>query len=59
MSELRNEAINLIEKMPEEYLLAIVQYADVLKTKALQMNRQCLQNGSATQTLTKIKLQNT
>ena len=27
MSELRNEAISLIEKMPEEYLLAIVQYA--------------------------------
>ena len=27
MSELRSEAINLIEKMPEEYLLAIVQYA--------------------------------
>ena len=27
MSELRSEAINLIEKMPEEYLLAIIQYA--------------------------------
>ena len=27
MSELRSEAINLIENMPEEYLLAIVQYA--------------------------------
>ncbi len=26
MSELRTEAVNLIEKMPEEYLLAIVQY---------------------------------
>ena len=26
MSELRSEAINLIEKMPEEYLFAIVQY---------------------------------
>ncbi len=27
MTELRNEAISLVEKMPEEYLLAIVQYA--------------------------------
>lgn len=27
MSELRAEAISLMEKMPEEYLLAIVQYA--------------------------------
>ena len=27
MSELRVEAFNLIEKMPEKYLLAIVQYA--------------------------------
>ena len=27
MSELRAEAISLIEKMPEKYLLAIVQYA--------------------------------
>jgi len=27
MSELRSEAISLIEKMPEKYLLAIVQYA--------------------------------
>jgi len=27
MSELRAEAVNLIEKMPEKYLLAIVQYA--------------------------------
>lgn len=26
MSELRAEAINLIESMPEKYLLAIVQY---------------------------------
>ena len=26
MSELRAEAVNLIENMPEEYLLAIVQY---------------------------------
>ena len=34
MSELRAEAINLIEKMPEEYLFAIVQYAqDFLKDK--------------------------
>lgn len=27
MSELRAEAISLMEKMPEEYLFAIVQYA--------------------------------
>jgi len=27
MSELRSEAISLMEKMPEEYLFAIVQYA--------------------------------
>ena len=27
MSELRAEAISLVEKMPEKYLLAIVQYA--------------------------------
>lgn len=27
MSELRAEAFNLIENMPEKYLLAIVQYA--------------------------------
>lgn len=34
MSKLRNEAISLIEKMPEEYLFAIVQYArDFLKDK--------------------------
>ena len=34
MSELRAEAVNLIEKMPEEYLFAIVQYAqDFLKDK--------------------------
>ncbi len=32
MTELRNEAISLMEKMPEEYLFAIVQYAkDFLK----------------------------
>ena len=32
MSELRAEAISLMEKMPEEYLFAIVQYAkDFLK----------------------------
>ena len=34
MSELRNEAINLIEKMPEEYLLAIVQYARRFEDKS-------------------------
>ena len=35
MSELRAEAINLMEKMPEEYLFAIVQYAqDFLKDKS-------------------------
>ena len=33
MSELRAEAINLIEKMPEEYLLAIVQYARRFENK--------------------------
>ena len=34
MSELRAEAISLMEKMPEEYLFAIVQYAkDFLKDK--------------------------
>ena len=58
MSELRSEAINLIENMPEEYLLAIVQYARRLKTKILQTNRQCLPNGSATPILTKKKLPN-
>lgn len=35
MSELRAEAISLMEKMPEEYLFAIVQYAqDFLKDKS-------------------------
>ena len=34
MSELRAEAINLIEKMPEEYLLAIVQYARRFENKS-------------------------
>ena len=34
MSELRTEAINLIEKMPEEYLLAIVQYARRFENKS-------------------------
>lgn len=34
MSELRTEAMNLIQAMPEEYLFAIVQYArDFLKDK--------------------------
>ena len=33
MSELRAEAVNLIEKMPEEYLLAIVQYARRFENK--------------------------
>ena len=33
MSELRAEAINLMEKMPEEYLLAIVQYARRFENK--------------------------
>ena len=28
MSELRAEAVNLIEEMPEKYLLAIVHYKD-------------------------------
>ena len=34
MSELRAEAFNLIEKMPEKYLLAIVQYARRFKNKS-------------------------
>ena len=34
MSELRAEAVNLIEKMPEEYLLAIVQYVRRFKSKS-------------------------
>ena len=34
MSELRAEAITLMEKMPEEYLLAIVQYARRFKNKS-------------------------
>ena len=33
MTELRSEAINLIEKMPEKYLLAIVQYARRFENK--------------------------
>ena len=34
MSELRAEAVNLMQIMPEEYLFAIVQYAqDFLKDK--------------------------
>ena len=33
MSELRAEAINLLEKMPEKYLLAIVQYARRFENK--------------------------
>ena len=33
MSELRAETVNLIEKMPEEYLLAIVQYARRFENK--------------------------
>jgi len=33
MSELREEAISLMEKMPEEYLLAIVQYARRFENK--------------------------
>ena len=34
MSELRAEAVNLIEKMPEKYLLAIVQYVRRFKNKS-------------------------
>ena len=34
MTELRAEAMNLIEKMPEEYLLAIVQYARRFESKS-------------------------
>ena len=34
MTELRNEAISLVEKMPEEYLLAIVQYARRFEDKS-------------------------
>ena len=34
MSELRAEAVSLIEKMPEEYLLAIVQYVRRFKNKS-------------------------
>ncbi len=34
MSDLRAEAVNLIETMPEEYLLAIVQYARRFKNKS-------------------------
>ena len=34
MSELRAEAMSLIEKMPEKYLLAIVQYARRFKNKS-------------------------
>ena len=33
MSELREEAVSLIENMPEEYLLAIVQYVRRFKNK--------------------------
>ena len=33
MSELRSEAINLIENLPEKYLLAIVQYARRFENK--------------------------
>ena len=33
MSELRAEAIDLLENMPEKYLLAIVQYARRFKNK--------------------------
>lgn len=33
MSELRAEAINLMEKMPEKYLPAIVQYARRFENK--------------------------
>ncbi|MBQ9442497.1 MAG: hypothetical protein IJU55_05755 [Selenomonadaceae bacterium] len=34
MSELRAEAINLIENIPEKYLLAIVQYARRFENKS-------------------------
>jgi len=34
MSELRAEAVNLIENMPEEYLLAIVQYVRRFNNKS-------------------------
>ena len=34
MSELRAEAVNLIEEMPEKYLLAVVQYARRFKNKS-------------------------
>ena len=34
MSELRAEAVNLIENMPEEYLLAIVQYVRRFQNKS-------------------------
>ena len=33
MSDLRAEAINLLENLPEKYLLAIVQYARRFKDK--------------------------
>ena len=33
MSELRAEAVNLIEKMPEKYLFAIVQYVRRFENK--------------------------
>lgn len=33
MSELREEAFDLIKKMPEKYLLAIVQYARRFENK--------------------------
>ena len=35
MSELRAEAVNLIENMPEEYLLAIVQYVRRFNEQAM------------------------
>ena len=34
MSELRTEAVNLIENMPEEYLLAVVQYVRRFNNKS-------------------------
>lgn len=34
MSELRAEAVNLIEKMPEKYLLAVVQYVRRFESKS-------------------------
>ena len=34
MSELRAEAVNLIENMPEKYLLAIVQYVRRFSNKS-------------------------